>query len=46
MGKSEGTKGNLAFIRFWEEIREDSLEQKFTGGELEFGIVEFHDGCK
>ena len=39
MGKSEGTKEKLAFIRFWEEIREDCLEQKFTGGEIEFGIV-------
>lgn len=39
MGKSEGTKGKLAFIRFWEEVREDCLEQKITGGELEFGIV-------
>lgn len=39
IGKSEKTKGRLAFIGFWEKTGEDYLERKFIRGEWDFEIV-------
>lgn len=39
IAQSEGIKGKLVWIRFWEEIGEGRFEQKFTGGEPGLGIL-------